>query len=109
MLGHHLFDNRLDEVDVAIATSIPCPIYAIGEDDHELSRVTYGLHTHLFILELVVLHPVGILVVTVTEDEQRAVLAKVLGCIDIIRTVETAYSDVVCLHRQDSCCEQDER
>ena len=75
MLRHHLLDNGLDEVDIAVATCVPRPINAIGEDANKLGGVANGFHAHVIILELVELHPVGILIVSVTENEQRTVLA----------------------------------
>ena len=75
VLCHHLLDDGLDEVDVAVAASVPRAINTIGEYDHELGGVAHGFHTHVVVLELAVLHPSGILVVAVTEDEQWTVLA----------------------------------
>ena len=72
---HHLLDDGLDEVDIAVATGFPGLTDTVGKDADELGGVADSLHAHLVVLELAVLHPVGILIVTVTEDEQRAVLA----------------------------------
>ena len=99
--------DGFDEINVAVAGSVPCLVDTIGEYDDELGSVTYGLHTDLVILEFVVLHPIGVLVVAVTEDEQRTTLAQVLWRINIIRTVGTIHCDVVCLHWQQSCNEQE--
>ena len=75
MLRHHLFNNSLDEIDVSIATNIPSPVNAIGEYTNKFSSVAHSFHAHFVILEFAVLHPIGILVVAMTEYEQRAILA----------------------------------
>ena len=84
VLCHHFLDDSLDEVDIAIARSVPRLVDTVGEDHDELGRVAYSLHTHVLVLKLAVLHPVCILVVAVTEDEQRTVLPKVFRSIDIV-------------------------
>ena len=108
MLGHHLVDNGLDEIDVTVAGSVPRFVYTIWEYHDELGSVTHCFHAHIVVLELVVLHPVGILVVAVTENKQRAVLAEVLRCIDIVRTTGAVNGDVVGFHRNHSCHQQEE-
>ena len=107
MLRHHLVDNGLDEIDVAIAGSVPRLVDTIWKDHDKLGGVAYCFHAHILVLELIVLHPVGILIVTMTEDEQRTVLAKVLWSIDIIRAVGAVNGDVVGLHRYHSCHQQE--
>ena len=74
MLRHHLFDNGLDEIDVAVARGVPGFVNTVWEDTNELGSVANSFHTHFFILELAVLHPSGILIIAVTEDKQRTVL-----------------------------------
>ena len=109
MLGHHLVDDCLDEVDVAITGSVPRFVDSIGEYNDKLGCITHFFHAHLVVLELAVLHPVGILIVAVTKDEQRAILAEILGCIDIVRTAGAIDGDVVGFHRQRSCHKHDKR
>ena len=75
VLRHHLVNNGLDEIDVAVAAGVPRLVDAIGKYTHELSRIAHGLHAHVVVLELAILHPAGILIVAVAENEQRAVLA----------------------------------
>ena len=100
ILCHHLFDDSLNEINVTIARSIPCPVNAIRKDHDELGCITNSLHTYLVVLELGILHPVGILIVAVAEDKQRTVLAKICWRIHIVRTVSTVNCYVVCLHWQ---------
>ena len=109
VLRDHLVDNGLDEVDVAVATRVPCLVDAVREHHNELGRVANGLHAHVVVLELAVLYPVGILVVAVTEDEQRTVLAQVLGCIHVVRAAGSIHADVIGLCRHHSYNEQEEQ
>ena len=74
MQRHHPFDDSLDEIDVAVTTSVPCSVYTIGEHTDKLGSVTHGFHADIVILELAVLHPIGILVIAMAEDKQRTVL-----------------------------------
>ena len=109
MLRHHLFNNGFDEVDVTVTPGVPRPVDTIWEDADKLGSVAHGFHTHVIILELIVLHPSGILIIAVTEDEQRTVLTQVFRHNDIIRAAGAVNCDVVCRHRQQSSYQQEER
>ena len=114
ILGGHLVDERLDEVDVAVAANVPLVVDAIREEDDELGGVAHGLDTDLplwvlRVAELGVQHVVGILSRAMTEDKQRAVLAQVFRCIDQVRPALSANRDVVGLHRRQSCYQQQEQ
>ena len=99
VLSHHLVDNGFDEVDVTVAGNVPRLVDTVGEYHDKLGGVAHGFHANIIILELAVLHPVGILVVAVAEDKQRAILAEVAGCIDVVRTAGAVDGDVVGFHR----------
>ena len=108
MQGHHPFDDGLDEVDVAVAASVPCAVDAIGKDADKLGGVAHGFHAYVVVLELAVLHPVGILVVAVAEDKQWTVVAEVFGHDDVIGTDGAVDGDVVGLGGRHSCHKQEE-
>ena len=99
MLSRHLVYDGLDEVDVAVAPGVPCPVDSVGKDTDELGGVANGFHAHVVVLELVELHPVSILVIAVTENEQRTVLTKVLWHNDVVRAAGAVDGDVVGLCR----------
>ena len=44
IVGHHLVDDGLHEVDISIATDIPCVIDTLWEDSDKLSSICHGLN-----------------------------------------------------------------
>ena len=108
VLRCHLVDDGLDEIDVTIAGGVPCLVDSVREDNDELGGVAHCFHAHIVVLEFAVLHPVGVLIVAVTEDEEWTVFTEVLRCIDVVRAAGAVNCDVVCLHGLHDSHEKDE-
>ena len=94
----HFIDNRLEEIDVLVATDVPGLVLTVREHDHK----SCGIGNRFPLGSVLLIR--GILIHAVHLDNKRTTLFDILRSIHVHGTVRAVHINVVCKRKSCKAC-----